>query len=101
MKDSLEINPFLSERNDSGYWIRLLREIEAIGHFPWFMAEGSDEGSFESRLANVLDSIDGASKRLELSIGRGEREKRKKQNRFLTRTARKKCRERENQHSQR
>jgi len=68
MKDSLEINPFLSERNDSGYWIRLLREIEAIGHFPWFMAEGSDEGTFESRLANVLDSIDGASKRLELSI---------------------------------
>lgn len=34
MKDSLEMNPFLTERNDIGFLIRLLREIEAIGHFP-------------------------------------------------------------------
>jgi len=68
MKDSLEINPFLTERNSIGLWIALIREIEAVGHFPWLMAEGSDEGTFESRFAKTLDSIDEVSKKIEGSI---------------------------------
>ena len=39
--------------------------IEAQGHLPVFMAESPGEGTFESRLANVLDSIDEGSKKLE------------------------------------
>ena len=70
MKDSPMLNPFLMERNGRGIWIGLIREIEAVGHFPWLMAEGSDEGTFESRFTKALDSIDGASKKLESTIKR-------------------------------
>ena len=68
MKDSLEMNPFLTERNGNAILIVGFREIEAGGHFPLLMAEGSDEGTFESRFAKALDSIDEVSKNIEQSI---------------------------------
>lgn len=49
--------------------------IEAQGHLPMFMAEKLDEGTFESRLANMLDSIDEGSKKLEHWVNKKRKKK--------------------------
>ena len=47
------------------------------------MTEGSDGGTFESRFANVLDSIDEASKKLESSIKQRRRKNSEEENASL------------------